>query len=153
MGIIRKTSTSSHLARRKKKKVIPTAQDIYLFNQLKELLKRYEERLDLKIDTEYHYELWTKDGYRTTSMHPVTRMGIQFAAIIIFPTHITFYFQPLYLDATIKAELTERLKRYFRGASCFHFNELTDELKTDLEELLKKGWMSFRKLGIIKRDL
>jgi hypothetical protein len=153
MGVIRKTSTSNHLIGRKKKKVIPTVQDIYLFRQLKELLKRYEERLDLKIDTDAHYELWTKDGYRTTSMHPVTRTGIQFAAIMIFPTHVTFYFQPLYLDVTMRAELTERLKRYFRGQSCFHFDELTDELKADLEELLRKGWISFRKLGIIKRDL
>ena len=151
MSTLRKTSTTGHILVRKKK-VTPTRQDLSLFEQLKALLLPYKDRLELKVNTADHYELWTNEGYRTTSLHPVNKRGIQFAAIMIYAEHITFYFQPLYLDAILKEGLTESLKPFFRGKSCFYLKALTEQLCNDLKELLQKGWESYQKMGLVLRD-
>jgi len=93
MSTIRKVSTTGHILGRRKK-VNPTSDALFLFEQLKTLLAPYEDKLDQKINTASHYELWTNEGYRTTSLHPINKRGIQFAAIVIYAKHITFYFQP-----------------------------------------------------------
>ncbi len=151
MGTIRKASTTGHMLGRRKK-VTPSSQHLFLFEQLKTLLVPYKDMLDLKVNTVDHYELWTNEGYRTTSLHPVNKRGIQFAAIMIYAEHITFYFQPLYLNRVLKEELTESLKPFFRGKSCFYLKVLTDQLYLDLKELVQKGWESYQKMGLVMRD-
>lgn len=151
MGTFRKTSTTGHILTRRKK-VTPSSQDILMFDQLKTLLLPYKDLLDIKVNTADHYELWTNEGYRTTSLHPVNKRGIQFAAIMIYTGHITFYFQPLYIDSSLKEALGESLKPFFRGKSCFHLKEVTDQITHDIKELLKKGWQSYQKLGLVIRD-
>lgn len=151
MGSLKKISTTSHILARRKK-VYPSSQEILVFNQLKSLVLPYKEFLEVKMNTADHYELWTNEGYRTTSLHPVNKRGIQFAAIMIYAEHITFYFQPLYLDNTLKEELAESLKPFFRGKSCFHLKEVSDQINNDLKVLIKKGWQSYQKMGLVIRD-
>lgn len=151
MSTSRKSSTIGHMLKRRKK-VIPSGLDIIKFEQLKTLLLPYKNLLEVKVNTDDRYELWTNEGYRTNSLTPTNKRGIQFAAIMIYTDHITFYFQPLYLDNVLMETLPESLKPLFRGKSCFHLKEVTDQISYDLQELLKKGWQSYQRMGLVIRD-
>lgn len=151
MSTSKKLSTTGNVLGRRKK-VIPTGLDIIRFEKLKALLLPYEDLLEVKVDSEDHYELWTDEGYRTRSLTPANKRGVQFASIMIYADHVTLYFQPLYLDSALKEGLGEGLKPIFRGKSCFHIKEVTDQITYELQELLKMGWQSYQRMGLVKRD-
>ena len=150
LRVARKTSTTYHLTR--KKKIYPTPSDLQRFEQLVNVLKPYEDRLKVRVNSKDHYEVWTNDGYRTTSMHPANLTGIQFAAVKIYSDHITFYLQPLYIHPLLKEQLSENLKPLFKGLSCLHVRDINNEIITDLKDIIKKCWDSYRQVGIIRRD-
>lgn len=146
--LLNKTSTVAHLFR--SRKITPSAQHTLVYDELVKLLKKYENRLEVKSNTNDHYELWTTHIFRSSGSSPKFKKGILFSSVIIHRRFTSLYFYPLYIDPELKTKLTEKLKGHLKGKTCFHFNALSIDLLPDLVELFELGWDSYKKIAIVQ---
>lgn len=149
MRFIRRTNFYHVLDRIPKKITHPELQEV--FSGLCEIIRPYQKNLVIKKNSAVHYELWTNHAYRVNNLQYrgrkigqqiKSRTGIQFAAAVVFKGWVSFYLYPLYLSADLRAEMSDELRSHlFRNSkSCMHFTTLTEEMKTELQELVKKCW-------------
>lgn len=147
---VTKSSTTAHLY---PTKPLNRALDNKLesvFHQLKGLLQPYQSDLQLKRDIENHYELWTSHGFRTQSVNPKTKIGLQFAAVIKCKRFVGLYLYPLYISQNIKDGLCDSLKSSLGGQTCFHITELTDETLNEIDITIKKCWDFYKNKNWVK---
>jgi hypothetical protein len=144
---LNKTSTTAHLLRGRK--ITPSAQHTLVYDELVKLLKKYENRLEVKSNTIDQEELWTTHIFRSSGSSPKFKKGILFASVIIHQKFTSLYFHPLYIDPELKTKLTEKLKGHLKGETCFHFNTVSVDLLSDLDELIQLGWDSYKKIAIV----
>jgi len=135
-----RSSAISHLISRKKKNKNPSEGIATLYAHINDLLKVYEPFLDVRVENETHYELWTKHIFRTTSFHPSQKKGLMFVACAIFDRHVSLYFSPFSYEPKLTETLTDNLRKQLKFKTCFHFTELSKETIHDLKMLLKSGW-------------
>jgi len=135
-----RSSAISHLISRKKNNKNPTEGILIVYERLIDLLKVYEPFLDLRTNTDTHYELWTKHQFITKSFHPTLKKGLMFVACGIFDRHVSLYFYPFSYDKKLADNISENLRAQLKFKTCFHFTELSTETVQDLKILLKAGW-------------
>lgn len=139
-----KSGRSSTIPRYRKVLMISGSQH-EIFNQLVTLLKPYSARLDIRINTPEHYELWTKHNFRSTNMNPKDKRGILFAGVLIMKRHVGLYVFPLHMNPELAIRMDEVLKPFWKGNSAFHFSEQLSELTLSrLSRLLDDGWEYYR---------
>ena len=78
-----------------------------IFDQIVSLLLPYSARLNIRVNTSEHFELWTKHTFRSLSMNPKDKRGILFAGVLIMKRHIGLYLYPLHLNADLFAKIHE----------------------------------------------
>lgn len=108
------------------------------------MLSGYARNLHVKLDNDEHYELWTNQGFRTSTTYPRNKKGIQFAAVIIYRNYVGFYFLPLYVDEHVQSFLTTRLNACRKGVSCFHFKLIEEGVVADLDAMISAGWEAYK---------
>ena len=142
-----RTTTTAHIP----KKPIRYLDDklTSIFQALRSILKAYEDKLEVKADREFHYELWTNRGYRIKSSRPRSRRGIAFASVIAFKNHIGFYFLPLSSHPTLMSNAKPELRSFSCGLYTFHFDTLEPIVAKQLEELVNEGWNFYKKKGLV----
>lgn len=119
---------------------------IKIFNELKKLLKIYENPLIPKIDLDSKYDLWSIKDIEILGRK---RKEVQFAALIIQSNYVGFYYMPVYADSEIKEIFEDELLKTLKGKSCFHIKELDVKLKKQIEKALKIGFELYNKRGWI----
>lgn len=116
-----------------------------IFSQVVSLLLPYATRLDTRVNTPEHYELWTRHNYRSLSMNPKNKRGVLFAGVMISQNKVGLYFFPLHIHPTLSEKIDDSIRPFWRGNSAFHFRESLAELtQLKLTELLENGWQYYQ---------
>lgn len=144
-----KTSTIGHLNNRRKTVFRPSPDVLDAFRRIISILQPYEPYMQAVANTSDHYELWTRDGFRTSSFNPKRKRGLQFAAAILYERHVGLYFLPLYISHDLHEVLSDELQHKLKGQSCFHFSSLTDNLENEVRDLISAGWEFYRKQELV----
>lgn len=135
---------SSTVPRYRKVSLISDVQRL-IFRQIVSLLLPYSTRLDTRINTPEHYELWTKHTFRSPTMNPKDKRGILFAGVLIMKRHIGLYLYPLHINPELALNIDATLKPFWKGNSAFHFNEPLSELTVvKMTQLFDDGWGYYR---------
>lgn len=127
-----------------KKPDVPKLLDI--FENIKNLMKPYESKLNARIDIQGKYDLWSEKeveafGRRYDSM--------AFAAAIIQSGYVGFYFMPVYGEPEMKKVFDPEFLKLLKGKSCFHIKEFTPQTKKWISSALKEGFAAYKKKGWI----
>ena len=90
-----------------------------------------------------------KRDYQLYNEKPVVVDGrkkdeMYFAGLIQQKDSVGFYFFPVYSCDDVKAKLPPELLKHLDGKACFHFRQLTPELKKNVQEALKIGLKAYR---------
>jgi len=75
--------------------------------------------------------------------------GMFFAAIANRKDSVTFHFFPCYMN-TEMLESAPNLAKKLKGKTCFHFRKVEDVNEKELNTLLKKGVIAWKKMGYMK---
>ena len=108
-----------------------------VFEQLKNILKPYAERLTLKADTPDTYYV---DGPYSEKW----KKQLFFGSAQVKKNYVSFYLMPVYMYPELLQGISPELKKRMQGKSCFNFKKVEPDLLTELKELTRKGAEKFR---------
>ena len=108
-----------------------------VFEQLKNILKPYAEKLTLKADTLDTYYI---DGPYSEKW----KKQLFFASTVIKKNYVSFYLMPIYMYPELIDDISPELKKRMQGKSCFNFKKVEPELFNELAELTQKGAERFK---------
>jgi hypothetical protein len=117
-----------------------------IFNELKNILNKYEDLLSVKKNEEGYYDLWS---LKDIEIDGRKRKEIFFSGLIIQKSYVGFYFMPIYSDTNLKEVFKPELLKHLKGKSCFHIKKLDEELKSQISEALQVGFELYRERGWI----
>ena len=108
-----------------------------VFDQLKDILKPYAEKLTLKTDSPDTYyidgpysEKWKKELF--------------FGAAQIKKNYVSFYLMPVYMYPDLLKNISPELKKHMQGKSCFNFKKVEPALFNELGELTRRSAERFQ---------
>jgi hypothetical protein len=108
-----------------------------VFEQLKAIMKPYQNELVVKTDEPGHYSLNTSfkrpDGY-----------VLWFGGVQIKKNYVSYHLMPVYGYPELLQGISPELKKRMQGKSCFNFKKLDDALLEELKALTKKGFECFK---------
>jgi hypothetical protein len=108
-----------------------------VFEQLKNILKPYAQKLTLKADTSDSYYL---DGPYSEKW----KKKLFFGSAQIKKNYVSFYLMPVYMYPELLKDISPELKKRMQGKSCFNFKKVEPELFEELAELTYKGVEKFK---------
>jgi len=73
--------------------------------------------------------------------------GIYFSSIVPKEKDVRFYFYPAYTHPEAFQDLSDKLKKFKKGKSCFHVKYLDEELEIEIKEMISKAIDLYRKDG------
>lgn len=86
-----------------------------------------------------------------TYFHRPKNKKFQFAALAIYEKHISLHFHPLFMDRSIKDKLKMELLILSAGVAVFHFKDVDDKIKVEVQELFKIGWECYQRLKFVRQ--
>jgi hypothetical protein len=108
-----------------------------VFEQLKKILKRYEDQLTVKTDTPDTYYL---DGPYSEKW----KKELFFGSAQIKKNYVSFYLMPVYMHPELLKDISPELKKHMQGKSCFNFKKVEPDLLEELAVLTRKGAEKFK---------
>ncbi len=115
-----------------------------IYKKLKQLLKKYEGKLQPKFDMDSKYDLWS---FKDVEIAGRKRKEVYFAGLIIQSSYVGFYYMPVYTDTKLKNVFEPELLNLLKGKSCFHVKELDDKLEKQIAKALKLGYKLYQERG------
>jgi len=103
-----------------------------VFEQLKNILKPYAEKLTLKVDTSDVYYI---DGPYSEKW----KKQLFFGSAQVKKNYVSFYLMPVYMYPDLLKDISPELKKRMQGKSCFNFKKVEPDLFTELNELTHKS--------------
>jgi hypothetical protein len=117
---------------------MPSKNDFSLvFEQLKNILQPYAEKLTLKADTSDTYYI---DGPYSEKW----KKQLFFGSAQIKKNYVSFYLMPVYMFPDLLKDISPELKKHMQGKSCFNFKRVESDLFKELAELTRKGVERFK---------
>jgi len=113
-----------------------------IFNLLKKVLVKYENRLTVTIDKSDRYNL--NAGY--SEKH---KRDIYFGGVEIKKNYVSFHLMPVYINPKLLNNLSPGLKKRMQGKSCFNFKKADELLFKELSKLTKNAFDFFKRDGMI----
>ena len=110
----------------------PQTDFLIVFEQLKAILKPYEKKRTLKVDTNETYYL---DGPYSEKW----KKQLFFASAQIKKNYVSFYLMPVYMFPDLLNDISPALKKHMQGKSCFNFKRIEPALFKELAELTHKS--------------
>lgn len=74
---------------------------------------------------------------------------VWFGAVRIGKRYVSYHLMPIYACPDLLEGMSSDLKKRMQGKSCFNFTNMDDQLFKELEDLTKRGFERFKKLGFI----
>ncbi len=112
---------------------MPTHDFAVVFEELRAILKPFEERLLLKLDTLVEYSLDTPYAEKW-------KRELFFGAAQIKKNYVSFHLMPVYMFPDLLDDASDALKKRMQGKSCFNFKRVEPELVRELTELTGRGF-------------
>src|SRR6266498_4075275 len=117
---------------------MPSKNDFSLvFEQLKNILQPYAEKLTLKADTSDTYYI---DGPYSEKW----KKQLFFGSAQIKKNYVSFYLMPVYMFPDLLRDISPQFKKHMQGKSCFNFKRVESDLFKELAELTRKGVERFK---------
>jgi len=101
--------------------------------RFKALLKKYENRCAVELDTAVEYFLNSK------KIGPKNK-PIFFAGTSVNKNTVSFYLMPVYCCPKLLDGISPQLRKRLHGKSCFRFDKVEPALIKELAELTKRGF-------------
>ena len=117
-----------------------------IFEKLKNKLSKYTEKLKVTADTNGKYELY---GNKKVTLANKEMDGLYFASAVIMKNHVGFYFFPIYTHPDEFKDTPEKLRKCLKGKSCFHIKKTDEDLFTEIEQILDKGFNFYKDQKLI----
>lgn len=112
---------------------------------LHELLTLHTPPLQVRVQNETTFEVaGTKPGMQGKQKVA----GYYFATVMPKLKDCRLYFFPLYTH-TDAFDLSPALKKCLKGKTCFHIKKLSEELETEIKELIAQGVALYEADGLI----
>lgn len=73
--------------------------------------------------------------------------GIYFSSVVPKEKDVRFYFYPAYTHPEEFENISDRLKKFKKGKSCFHIKYLDEELENEIKFMVSKAIDVYRKDG------
>jgi hypothetical protein len=108
-----------------------------VFEQLKNILKPYAEKLTLTTDTPDAYSI---DGPYSEQW----KKQLFFASTVTKKNYVSFYLMPVYMYPELLQDISPELKKRMQGKSCFNFKKVEPVLFAELATLTRKGAEKFK---------
>jgi hypothetical protein len=113
------------------------------FQQLRDILRRYEDHLLLKVDAAGSYVLHAPFSAKW-------RRELYFAGVEVKKSYVSFHLMPVYMFPDLLNGMPAELKKRMQGKSCFNFKRVEPDLFEMLGELTRRsfdrmvveGWLS-----------
>ncbi len=103
------------------------------FEQLREILRPYENRLLLKVDAAESYALHAPFSAKW-------RRELYFAGTEIKKSYVSFHLMPVYMFPDLLSGIPTELKKRMQGKSCFNFKRVEPDLFGMLAELTRRSF-------------
>lgn len=75
--------------------------------------------------------------------------GMYFGSVVPKPKDCRLYFFPIYTDPDKFLDLSQPVRKYLKGKSCFHIKNVTDENKVEIERMITKGIEVYKEKGLL----
>lgn len=121
------------------KKEIPEIRQL-----LKNTLEGFLGPLKVKVDKPENYEL---SGTIEAMQGKKKVDGIYFSSVVPKEKDVRFYFFPAYTHALEFENISDQMKKFKKGKSCFHVKFLNNELEKEIKEMVSKGVELYKKEG------
>lgn len=108
-----------------------------VFEQLKNILKPYAEKLTLKVDTSDTYYI---DGPYSEKW----KKQLFFGSAQVKKNYVSFYLMPVYMYPELLKSISPDLKKRMQGKSCFNFKKVEPDLFDELAVLTRKSVEKFQ---------
>ncbi|GEL77608.1 hypothetical protein [Tenuibacillus multivorans] len=114
-----------------------------IFNQLRTFLKKHENELIVKTDSEATYYLDSERVFQKNNK------PYFFGSVSIKKNYVSYYLMPVYVFPELLDHISPELKKRMQGKSCFNFKTNDEELFEELGELTDQSFERFKKEGMI----
>jgi hypothetical protein len=113
-----------------------------VYDALRAILAKYEPKLAVERAMPNYYSLTgTKPGpHGKPTWFAGVRLGKQY---------VSYYLMPVYGNKALLDGVPEELTKRMQGQACFNFKTVDPVLFKSLEELTRKGYECFKKIGYI----
>lgn len=111
---------------------------------LREILEGFLGPLKVKVDTPSNFEL---SGTIKAPQGKKMVDGIYFSSIVPKVKDVRLYFFPTYTHPEAFEYISDRLKKFKKGKSCFHIAYLDEELEKEIKAMVSKAIDIYRKDG------
>lgn len=108
-----------------------------IFEQLKSILKTYENKLVVVHDEPDYYYLGILADPKCD----------YFGMVQIKKNYVSFHLMPVYSFPQLLENISDELKKRMQGKSCFNFKNEDKNLFTELEKLTQSGFEKYRQEG------
>ncbi len=113
-----------------------------VFEQLRDVLKKYERRLVLQADTPYNYSL-------DTPFSAQYKKTLFFGAVRINKSYVSYHLMPIYVFPELSQGISPELKARMQGKSCFNFKAIEASQVKELAWLTQAGFERFKQGELI----
>ena len=95
-----------------------------------------------------------KPGYHIYGNKDVSLFGKKpqktyIAGVIKQKNYVSLYFSPIYSHPDDFNDISEELKKFLKGKSCFNINKTTSGLYEEINDLLARGIEKYKEIGWI----
>lgn len=111
---------------------------------LKSALESFLGPLKVRVDKPSNYEV---NGTIEAPQGKKMVQGIYFSSVVPKEKDVRFYFYPAYTHPQEFEYLSDRLKKFKKGKSCFHVKFLDEELENEINGMVSKAIDIYKKEG------
>lgn len=111
-----------------------------VFEKLKEILEKYEEKLVVVQDRSDSY-------YLNTPPTEKNKKGEFFGAAQIKKNYVAFHLMPIYCFPQLLENISGGLRKKMQGKSCFNFKNGDEKLFEELQKLTESSFEKYRQEG------
>ena len=111
---------------------------------LKATLEDFLGPLKVRVDKPTNFEV---NGTIEAPQGKKIVQGIYFSSIVPKTKDVRFYFYPAYTHPEEFEYISDKLKKFKKGKSCFHVKYLDEELEEEIQQMVSKAIGIYRKDG------
>lgn len=111
---------------------------------LKHILESFLGSLKVRVNKPSNFEV---NGTIEAPQGKKIVQGIYFSNIVPKEKDVRFYFYPSYTHPKEFEYISDRLKKFKKGKSCFHVKFLDEELENEIKEMISRAIDIYKKEG------
>lgn len=120
-----------------------------IFEIIKTVLKKHSPPMVVSKDKEDVFELMGNKPVPYGSKKTIVP-GLYFSSVVARKDMISFYFFPIYYHTADFIDLIPTMSKCLKGKTCFNFKKIEQVNAKELNALLKKGVVAWKKQGYMK---